>query len=282
MALMQEIPIPQLGTNDVLVRVVAVSLNYRDITISKGFYPLPLCPDPVPVSDGADVIVALDQHQFGPLRLEHIENSLGGLIEGVLSHYAVLPAEFVIPLPRNLSFIEGSTLPVAGLTAWNALFGDHGRPLKHGQWVLTQGTGGCWCESDRNQFLGNESGQAEEDHPEWGQAAKDLTPDKRGVDLVVDIGGIATFGQSLKAIKTDGFISMVGFRGGLTGEQPSLVDWISSFAFYEGMNRVIEANNIKPVVDERVFKFEHAKEAFEYMEGGTQFGKVCIRVATDI
>ena len=81
-------------------------------------------------------------HQSGPMKPHYINAILGNAYNGVLQEYVVIPAQYAIALPRNLSFIEGSTLPVAGLTAWNALFGAQGRPLLPGQWVLTQGTGG--------------------------------------------------------------------------------------------------------------------------------------------
>lgn len=79
-------------------------------------------------------------HQSGPIKPHYISALLGTAYHGVLQEYAVIPAQYVISLPRSLSFLEGSTLPVAGLTAWNALFGA-GRTLLPGQWVLTQSTG---------------------------------------------------------------------------------------------------------------------------------------------
>lgn len=76
------------------------------------------------------------------MKPRYIDLLLGNAYHGVLQEYVVVPATYLIALPRNLSFIEGSTLPVAGLTAWNALYGAQGRPLLPGQWILTQGTGG--------------------------------------------------------------------------------------------------------------------------------------------
>ncbi|KAL1623495.1 hypothetical protein SLS54_004485 [Diplodia seriata] len=128
--------------------------------------------------------------------------------------------------------------------------------------------------------------------PDWGAAAAALTPDGgAGVDLVVEVGGATTLKQSLAAVKPGGVVSLVGFRGGAaeTEEEPRLLDMFFRFCVvrtsfvgprtqYEAMNRVIEALDVQPVVDERVFGFEEAREAFRYMEVQGHFGKVCVRI----
>ncbi|KAF5684194.1 alcohol dehydrogenase [Fusarium denticulatum] len=333
---MQVAPIPQLGPNDVMIKIHAISLNYHDVGTTRGHYEHSL-KDVVPVSDGSGVIIAIGSdvqnfqigdrvttimngaHQSGPMKPHYMSALLGNAYHGVLQEYVVVPAQYAIALPRNLSFIEGSTLPVAGLTAWNALFGAQGRPLRPGQWVLTQGTGGVstfvilvirqgsWCQSHCDHVLGRKSQKAKKleamgaDHVinyrevgDWGAHAQALTPGEEGVDIVVEIGGGATLKQSLVAVKMDGLISVVGVRAGThPKEQPVLMDMFFRFCTtriayvgprvqFEEMNRAIEANNIKPVVDGRVFSLEEARGAFEYLESMKHFGKVCIEVVKSV
>jgi NADPH:quinone reductase-like Zn-dependent oxidoreductase len=152
-------------------------------------------------------------------------------------------------MPSNLNFLEGSTLTCAALTAWNALYGLESRGLKPGQTVLTQGTGGvsifalqfakaagarviATTSSDKKAELLKKYGA---DHvinyketPNWGEAAKSLTPGGAGVEHVVEVGGPTTMAQSLKAIKIDGVISIIGFIGGFDKEQPSFLDCLVS------------------------------------------------------
>ncbi len=115
--------------------------------------------------------------------------------------------------------------------------------------------------------------------PNWGETAKSLTPDGEGVHHVLEVAGPASMKQSLKAIKMDGVISIIGFVGGglKPGEQPpSFLDclstlcvargvYVGSRAQFEDMNRAIEMNDIHPVIDSKVFKLEELKEAYQYM-----------------
>ncbi|KAM5349506.1 hypothetical protein ACJ41O_006011 [Fusarium nematophilum] len=325
---MHEAPLPQLGPNDVLVEVHAISLNYHDVGTIRGHYEHVL-QDVVPVSDGAGVVIAIGSdiqdfqlgdrvttimngaHQSGPMKPHYINLLLGNAYNGVLQEYVVVPAQYLIALPRNLSFIEGSTLPVAGLTAWNALYGAKGRPLLPGQWILTQGTGGVstfailFAKAAGAKVIATTSSAEKAkklkeigaDHvinyrevENWGAQARALTPAEEGVDIVVEIGGGATLKQSLTAVKMDGLISVVELRAGTNpAEQPVLVDMFFRFCTtriayvgprlqFEEMNRAIEANGIKPVIDEQVFSLEEARDAFEYLESMKHFGKVCIEV----
>lgn len=109
------------------------------------------------------------------------------------------------------------------------------------------------------------------DTPSWGEEAKKLTPGSAGVDHVLEVGGASTMEQSLKAIKIDGVISIIGFLGGAAEKQPSFLDALMNICTvrgilvgnrdqFEDMNRAIEANKIRPVVDEKVFTLEQAKE----------------------
>lgn len=126
--------------------------------------------------------------------------------------------------------------------------------------------------------------------PNWGEEAKKLTPGGRGIDHVVEVGGPTTMAQSLKAIKIDGVISIVGFLGGFSKEQPSFLDCLNNIctvrgllvgsrAQFEDMNRAIEANDIHPVVEEKVFELAQLKEAYQFMWDQKHFGKLTIKVA---
>ncbi|KAF5003068.1 hypothetical protein FDECE_10379 [Fusarium decemcellulare] len=327
---MQEVPIPKLGQTDVLIKVHAVSLNYHDMGVVDGHWPS-IPKDLVAASDGAGVVVAVGSNvngvqpgdkvttvmngafKSGQIKLEFVDLLIGTQLHGVLSEYAVVPEGYLMPLPRNLSFIEGSTLPVAGLTAWNALHGTPGRPLLPGQWILTQGSGGVSTfvilfakvagakviattsspeKAEKLKKMGADYVINYKEVEEWGQQVRDLTPGKEGVDLVVEIGGGVTLAQSFVAVKADGLISVVGIRGGPAEKAPALVDMFFRFCTlriayvgprsqFEDMNRSIEANNIKPIVDGRIFSFEEAKEAYKYMEEMKQIGKICIKVSEE-
>lgn len=128
------------------------------------------------------------------------------------------------------------------------------------------------------------------DDPNWGQTAKNLTHGSEGVDIIIEVGGVTTFPQSFQAIKIDGTISIIGFVGGDSPNQPSFMDilgkictvrgvYVGSRLQFEDMNRAIEANKIKPVVDKKVFDLEELKDAYQYMWDQNHFGKLTIKIA---
>ncbi|RSM13802.1 hypothetical protein CDV31_005672 [Fusarium ambrosium] len=244
-------PIPQLGKKDVLVKIHAASLNFRDALILNGHYPLEIIPKVTPLSDGAGEVISVGSEVIsfkkndkvvtamngdfasGPIKPEIFTRVLGSSVHGVAAEYVVLPENFLLPLPHNLSFIEGSTLPTAGLTAWNTLYGAQGRPLKPGGWVLAQGTGGVstfailFAKAAGANVVAVTSSAAKAevlkqlgaDHVvnysevrDWGSAVKSLTPGNAGVDIAIDIGGGESIIQSFAALKMDGLVALVGFR----------------------------------------------------------------------
>lgn len=115
------------------------------------------------------------------------------------------------------------------------------------------------------------------DDVNWGETARKLTPEGAGVDHVIEVGGPGTLQQSFKAIKFEGVISVIGFLGGVKSEnQPTVLDtlghictvrgvYVGSKALMRDMIRAIEANDIHPVVDEKVFTLQETREAYEYM-----------------
>ena len=136
------------------------ALNYRDIDIARGSYPLPTSPEVVPGSDGAGDVVKVGKsvQRFEPgdkvltvfnqgfisgnLDMRSALTGLGGQIDGTFRQYGAFNEHGLVKMPSSLDYVEAATLAVAGLTAWNALFGLDGKRLIPGDWVLTQGTGG--------------------------------------------------------------------------------------------------------------------------------------------
>ncbi|KAH7063466.1 hypothetical protein B0J12DRAFT_694373 [Macrophomina phaseolina] len=319
--------VPELGDKDVLVKFHAASLNFRDLIIPRGTYPFALRDNVVPASDGAGEVVAVGPrvtrfkpgdkvatlfnqgHIAGSLDQQSIGTGVGGVVDGALRQYGAFDQEGLVEIPKNLNWIEASTLSCAAVTAWNGLYGLEGRGLKQGEWVLTQGTGGVsmfalqFAKSAGAKVIATTSSQAKAeklkqlgaDHiinyketPNWGEKAKELTGG-RGVDHVLEVGGPKTMAQSLKSIRIDGVISIIGFVGGQSDEQPTFLDCLSNLCTvrallvgsrqqFEDMNRAIEANDIHPVVDEKVFTLEQTKEAYQYQWEQKHFGKVAIKI----
>jgi|SRR5579884_1785664 len=243
---LKEHEIPVAGPREVLVRVRACSLNARELLIMQGYYPLPIRPDVVAVSDGAGEVVAVGegvtrvrvgdrvaasifpQWIDGPFRWEH-SAQLGGSLDGMLTEYAVLSEEALVHIPDHLSFEEAAALPCAAVTAWNALTGE--RPLQAGETVLTLGSGGVSLfalqfaklfgarviattssdeKAQRLKKLGADDVINYRTTPDWNEAVRDLTGG-RGVDLVVEVGGAGTLEKSIKATTVSGQVSMVGW-----------------------------------------------------------------------
>ncbi|CAF1411732.1 unnamed protein product [Didymodactylos carnosus] len=152
--------IPQPGPGEVQIKFHACSLNYRDLVISRGEYPLTVKPGTVPASDGAGEVTAVGEgvkhlkvgdrvspnfnqdHIGGHLTEEAFVSTLGGGLDGCLRQYGVFRAISCVKIPSTLSYEEAATLPCAALTAWNALYGVPDKALQPGQTVLVQGTGG--------------------------------------------------------------------------------------------------------------------------------------------
>ena len=125
--------------------------------------------------------------------------------------------------------------------------------------------------------------------PAWGEKAKAVTGGV-GVDHVIEIGGPNTLEQSLAALKPDGVVTIVGFvAGGDAEKQPSFLEAlmkhvivrgivVGSKAMMEDMMEAIDANGIKPVMDEKAFDLKDLKEGYEYMWQGKHTGKVTFNI----
>ncbi|KAF3003489.1 hypothetical protein E8E13_004330 [Curvularia kusanoi] len=321
--------VPKVGDKDVLVKINGASLNYRDLIIPKGGYPFPQKDNVIPGSDGAGVVESVGSavtrfkpgdrvvtlfnqgHIAGSLDASSLATGLGGAVDGTLREYGVFDEQGLVLAPKNLNDLEASTLSCAGLTAWNALYGLESRALKPGQWILTQGTGGVsmfalqFAKAAGARVIATTSSASKAetlkshgaDHvinyketPNWGEKAKEITGGI-GVSHVVEVGGPTTMAQSLKAISIDGVISIIGFIGGHTKDQPTYLDALMNICTVRGilvgsrlqmedMIRAIEANDVHPVVDEKVFELKDLKEAYQYMWDQKHFGKLTIKVSS--
>jgi NADPH:quinone reductase-like Zn-dependent oxidoreductase len=316
---LREEPVPSPGPGEVLIRVRANSLSFREQMVLRGDYVLPVQPDIVPLSDGAGEVVELGEgvasmrpgdrvaaNVFplwleGRFRVEAVPQ-LGSMLDGMLRDFAVLPAEALVQLPEHFSFAEASTLPCAGVTAWNAVTG--GRRLGDGETVLTLGTGGVslfalqFAKSLGARVIATTGDEQKERKlrelgadevinyradPEWNDRVRDLTAG-RGVDLVVDVAG--QLDRSLKSVALGGEVAFIGF---LAEDRVEPVE--QSVLFYSGatlrtiaigsraqfveMNESIEHAGLRPVIA-RTYPFERVAEAFRYYEDERPFGKVVI------
>ena len=314
----RETPAP--GAGEVLVRVRANSLNYRDLIVaSRGYYRNANYPT-VPVSDMAGEVEAVGEGVTGWKAGDRVaanfmrdfvsgapteaalRSSLGGGVQGTLAEQVVLPAHALVRLPAHLSFKEGATLPCAAVTAWNGLTSAG---LTAGDTVLLLGTGGVsifglqlakaagarvviTSSSDaklaKARALGADVAINYKKHPEWHEKVLEATGG-RGVDQVLEVGGPGTLERSLKSTRVGGTISLIGLLD-MPKDQPSVLwamlnaqvirgIYVGSVAQFAAMNRAIEANAIKPVID-RVFAFGKAKAAYEYFAKQKHLGKVVI------
>jgi NADPH:quinone reductase-like Zn-dependent oxidoreductase len=277
-----ERPEPQPAPCQVLLRMKAASLNYRDLMMVNGSYnpkqPLPL----IPCSDGVGEVVAAGAevrglevgdrvatlfHQKwlgGAPAYDKLRSTLGGPLDGALSEYAVFPEEGVIKVPEHLTDVEAATLPCAALTAWSALatLGDVGA----GDTVLVQGTGGVslfalqlgralgarvivTSSSDSKLETARKLGSWRQinyrEDPEWGKTARQLTGGA-GVDHIVEVGGAGTLAQSLRAIKIGGHISVIGVLSGHATELnilPILMQQVRIQGILVGSREGFEAMN---------------------------------------
>lgn len=255
---LQEEATPVPGRREVLIRVHAASLNFRDQAILDGKYGGPTQPNGVPLSDGAGKVVAVGNgvtrakvgdrvtagcHPAwigGPPLPEYQLDSLGMTSDGWLAEHILLHENALVQIPDYMSYAEAASLPCAAVTAWTAL--NLSSPLQPGQLVLVQGTGGvalfslqvarmfgarvlAITSSDQKaaklKELGAEAIVNYRDYPDWEKEILDLT-NGRGVDKTVDIAGEKTIVKSAAATRKGGDITIVGFTSGFGGGLPPI------------------------------------------------------------
>ena len=272
---------PRPARRQVLVRMRAASLNYRDLLVATGRYgKTEVRPGLVPLSDGAGEVAAVGPDVTrvkegdrvagifmqgwiaGPPDESYRATALGGSIDGVLAEYVLFEEEGLVHLPEHLSFEEGACLPCAGVTAWNALTAL--RPVGPEQTVLLLGTGGVsifalqlahaagarvivTSSSDEKLARAKELGAAEgvnyRTHPDWEKEVWALTG-KRGVDHVVEVGGAGTLPKSIAATRVGGAVHLIGvLTGGQIDPLPVMQKAIDLRGVFVGSREMFEAMN---------------------------------------
>ena len=311
------------GDSEVLVEVEAISLNYRDLLMVAGRYnprqPLPL----VPGSDACGRVLSVGNRvtrlqvgdrvcttfsqrwETGAPNRQTYSSTLGGPLDGAFRTHLTLSEAGLVRAPNGWTAVQAATLPCAGVTAWNALFGLG--DVVAGETVLVIGTGGVglFClqlagnrganvlvvsssdaKLDRARALGASGGINYLQEPEWGREIKARNGGE-GVDHVIELGGAATLSQSLAAVRPGGTISLIGNLGGnecTLSVVPILMRqvrlqgvFVGPRDAFEGLVRDLEQTSVLPQID-RVFPYQELPEALRYLESGKHFGKVCLEL----
>ncbi len=322
---LEERPSPgKPGPGDALVDVHAVSLNYRDLMVADGRYGGKMDPPIIACADMAGTVVAVGEKvtelqpgdrvlnapfrfwPAGAIRSEWARTFVGGHgVDGVLAEQLYYPAVSLVRVPTHLSFAEGSTLTIAGLTAWAAVV-THGR-VRPGEWVLLHGTGGVSIYGAQIAKLfgartilstsNPEKGRIAQERfgvdalvdyrdPNWPKEARKLTGGA-GVDVIVEVGGGSTLSSSVQACANGARIGLIGVLGGAQAEidvRQMLARQIAIRGIFmestqelRDLARAMESSCLRPCVD-RVFPFDEAPSAYAYLNAQKHMGKVVIQV----
>jgi NADPH:quinone reductase-like Zn-dependent oxidoreductase len=271
----------QPGPFEVVVRLKAASLNFRDLMVTEGTYNPRLKRPMVPFSDGAGIVEAVGERVTrvkvgdrvagifmqkwldGAVNRAASQSALGGAIDGVLSEQRIFHEDGLVHIPEHLSFIEAATLPCAAVTAWHALFEE--APAKAGDSVVIQGTGGVACfalqfakaagmraivlsSSDEKLKRAQELGAAHvinyKKEPNWEKSVLAIVPG--GADYVIQVAGDDALSRSLKAVRMGGQISVIGvLTGAASNIDPRLVlmNSIRLQGIYVGSRAMFERMN---------------------------------------
>jgi NADPH:quinone reductase-like Zn-dependent oxidoreductase len=306
---------PALSANQVLVRVRAASLNFRDLAVVNGKYIRgPVLNDTIPLSDGSGEVAAVGpgvrdfavgDRVVATFAQGDPPTSLGSPLDGMLTEYAVIEPKGLLRVPDHLSYEEAATLPCAGVTAWNALF--HGRQLKPGETVVTLGTGGVSifvlqlaklagarviltsssdAKLERAQALGADHVINYKREPDWEKRVLELTGGL-GADKVVDLAGVGTLPRSYQAVGPTGEVLVIGVLSRPEGDlspYPLMMKgatlrgiFVGGREHFEGLMKAVSVNRLKPIID-KVFNFDSAPRAYEYLKSAQHFGKVVITI----
>jgi len=315
---------PEAGPGEILVKMKAASLNFRDLGIIVGkYFGGPVQRDTVLLSDGTGKVEAVGEGvtRFkpgdriagtffqdladGPAN-PMVNPALGHSADGVLCEYKVFKEGDAVAIPQNLSYEEGACLPCAALTAWHAMM-EAGKPVQESDTVLLLGTGGVsmfglqfaravgakviiTSSSDdklaKAEAMGATGLVNYKDHPDWEQEVRKLT-DGKGVDCVVEVGGVGTINKSMECLALGGKIGMIGVLAGPDGEcnprnlmmTGSAIHgiFVGNRRMFEEMNKAIEVNDIHPVID-KVFDFDDTLEAIKHFKSQAHLGKVVINI----
>lgn len=236
---------------------------------------------------------------------------LGQGADGTLRTHGVFSQNTLIIAPESLDLLHASILTVTWLTAWNAFFGLEGRKAGPESWILVQGTGGVSVaalqlavaigakvvattsteeKAARLKALGaTHVLNYRTDAETWGQKARELTPEGRGFDHVLDVGGNETLSHSLKAVRTEGVISMIGAVGAATADSVPMFMVLPHTCIVRGflagtrnqfkeLVQFIDEKKVQPAIDDVVFDLTDAKAAYRRLKEKKHFAKVVIKI----
>ena len=274
---------PKPQPSEVMVRMKAVSLNYRDLTATRKERPGNLPAPFTPCSDGAGEVIQVGEGVsawkvgdrvmptffqnwiHGGISRAAMQSALGGALPGVLSEFVVVKDTGLVRIPHHLSYEEAATLPCAALTAWHALVTKGG--VESGQTVLCLGTGGVsmfalqfakfhgarviiTSSSDEKLARARELGADEminyKTTPDWEKRVFELT-NKQGAEQIIEVGGAGTLQKSLDAISFGGRISLIGVLSGFEGlinPWPVVARSVTLQGIYVGSREMFESMNI--------------------------------------
>ncbi len=319
----RDAPMPIPARNEVRIRVRAASLNYRDLIMLSGGSASGGLENVIPLSDGAGEIDAVGEGVTdwtvgdrvagtffrdwidGPFENRYHSAARGGSCHGMLAEAVIAPAHSLVSIPMGMSYSEAATLPCAALTAWHALM-ERTEPTGPGRTVLCLGTGGVSIfalqiakaagahviitsssdeKLERARALGADTLINYHTHPEWDREVWRIT-EKRGADIVIEVGGPGTLPRSLASVAAGGSIALIGVLTGFGQPEGSLFPLVSknaemhgiyvgSRAMFERMNHFLTEHSIRPVIDSR-YSFGDAATAYERIKSGRHLGKVVV------
>lgn len=315
---LKTVPVRVPASNEVLIRVRAVSLNRKDIYFQDRSLQSGQATPGLSISDGAGDVVAVgaDVTRFKvgdrvvpAFDTQWVDGASSGYRprEGMLSEYVVATEATTLPIPEYLSYAEAATLPCAAVTAWNTLF--KAAQLKKDEYVLLQGTGGVSifglqlaaaagakpiitsssdAKLEKARALGAFGTVNYRTHPEWHVNVRAITGDA-GVNHVLEVGGQDTFPKAVASLAPGGHIGSIGGlgEGGFVREAPEelLKPLNARWTYiYVGSRADFEAMNAFMTehqihpVIDRIFPFEEAMAAYDTMRDGDFFGKIVIAV----
>jgi NADPH:quinone reductase-like Zn-dependent oxidoreductase len=272
---------PSPGPGEVLVRLKAASLNFRDLMVAEGTYNPRLKLPMVPLSDGVGIVeqigsgvtrvktgdrvagIFMQRWIDGAPNREKAGSALGGAIDGVLREYMIFQQDGLVAVPDYLTDVEAATLPCTGVTAWHALFEE--KPAKPGETVVIIGTGGVAIfalqfaafaglrsivlssnneKLERTRQMGATHTVNYRENPDWDKTVRSLT--EEGADHIIELGGADTLPRSLKAIRMGGSISVIGALGGgdpNISPVPILMQTVRLQGIYVGSRTMFENMN---------------------------------------
>ncbi|MBT8437373.1 MAG: NAD(P)-dependent alcohol dehydrogenase [Gammaproteobacteria bacterium] len=312
---------PQPEAGEILVGLRASSINYRDLStiedpVARGIeFPR------IPNSDGAGEVIAVgagvsrfkigdrvagcffQNWSDGRISAAAMASAMGGAVDGMLAEKVVLSEAGAVHIPAHMSFEEASTLPCAGLTAWNCLVEQGG--LRAGNTALFLGTGGVSIiglqiakmigaraiitsssdeKLERAKNLGADELINYRQNPDWDTRVLEMT-NGNGVDVTIETGGGGTLEKTMEATRVGGTISLIGvLSGGMINPTTVMRKsirlqgvYVGNRRMFEDMNAAFALNKISPVID-RVFDFEDARSAYHAMRAAGHFGKLVVKV----